>query len=57
MVQAVDKFVTLINPQGKRVAVWDFADGQHVENLLAVGWKRPEEKKPAAKSAITEKET
>jgi hypothetical protein len=50
-----DAFVTLINPQGKAVSVWDYADGQHVNNLLAVGWKRPVEKKQ--KPAVTEEAT
>ena len=45
-----DKFITLINPQGVPEHVWDFADGKHVEHLLATGWSRPEE--PAAKAAI-----
>ncbi|NTW98335.1 MAG: hypothetical protein HGB35_00045 [Geobacteraceae bacterium] len=49
-----DNFVTLINPQGDPEQVWDFADGKHVENLLAQGWTRPDE--PAAKVAKTNKE-
>jgi hypothetical protein len=55
MAEQKDAFVTLINPQGKAVAVWDFAEGQHVQNLLATGWRRPVEKKP--KPAVTEEAT
>ena len=32
-----DKFVTLINPEGKKEQVWDFAD--HVDRMKSLGWK------------------
>lgn len=57
MAEQKDNFVTLINPQGKAVSVWDFADGQHVANLLATGWQRPVEKKPKQNPAVTEEAT
>lgn len=45
-----DKFVTLINPAGEPEKVWDFADGQHVKNMLNMGYSIPEEqKKPTNK--------
>jgi hypothetical protein len=45
-----DNFVTLINPQGIPEQVWDFADGQHVKNMLKMGYSIPEEqKKPTTK--------
>lgn len=53
MEEAKDKFVPLKNPQGEIEQAWDFAN--HVDNLLAQGWSRPEE--PAAmKAAKTTKE-
>lgn len=36
-----DRFVPLVNPEGKTEQVWDFAN--HVETLLACGWSRPGE--------------
>ena len=40
MAETEDKFVTLVNPQGEKEEVWDFAD--HVERMLSMGFTRPE---------------
>lgn len=48
-----DKYVLLINPEGKKEQVWDFAD--HVDRLKSIGWTEPAEKVKAEENKPKEK--